>query len=45
LGRTVYTSIGSRIVTIPTRQLANGNYVLKLTTADGKNTVVNITKE
>jgi hypothetical protein len=45
LGRVVYTTTGAGIVTIPTKQLANGNYVLKLTATDGKNTVVSVGKE
>jgi hypothetical protein len=45
LGRVVYSTIGGGMITIPTKQLANGNYVLKLTTTDGKSTLVNITKE
>jgi hypothetical protein len=45
LGRVVYTAVGAGTITIPTKQLSNGSYVLKLTTADGKNTVVNVSKE
>jgi hypothetical protein len=45
LGRVVYSTIGGGMITIPTKQLANGNYVLKLITTDGKSTLVNITKE
>jgi hypothetical protein len=45
LGRVVYGTTGGGIITIPTKQLANGNYVLKLTATNGKSTIVNISKE